>query len=291
MSERTVFITGCSSGIGLSTAGLFAECGCRVAVTARREEDVTSLRHRFEKYGENVLALPCDVADDDSSAAAVQAAEERFGGIDILINNAGYGQLGPVETVPLDKVRYQFEVNTLGPARLIRLVLPSMRKRGEGRIINVSSILGRVSIPFSGWYCASKHALEGLSDSLRLELEPFGIRVISILPGPVETEFRAKADSGSDPDRAPAEYRDLFEKYRLSSAARKRWAVKAEDAGKLILKVANLRNPRPRYYITVPARSAAMLRRWTPDGVWHRMTRMAYGIRRVSGTAGSRECR
>src|SRR3954447_1763477 len=180
MAVQTVLITGCSSGIGRATALRLHDAGHRVVATARRPETLDDLPP-------GIVRLRLDVCDPASVEAAVRDADAKTGGVTALVNNAGFGQSGPVEFVTEEQVRHQFETNVYGPLRLIRAVLPSMRARGEGRIVNVSSAAGKFSTPFLGIYCASKFALEAVSDALRVEVAPFGVRVVVIEPGPIET--------------------------------------------------------------------------------------------------------
>jgi NAD(P)-dependent dehydrogenase (short-subunit alcohol dehydrogenase family) len=181
--SKAVLITGCSSGIGRATALRLARGGWPVFATARRPESIEDLR----EAGARTLAL--DVTDDDSMRAAVAAVEEAHGAVGVLVNNAGYSQSGAVETVPLDAARRQFETNVFGLARLTQLALPKMREQGWGKIVNLSSMGGRLTFPGGGWYHATKHAVEALSDALRFEVKGFGVDVIVIEPGLITTEF------------------------------------------------------------------------------------------------------
>jgi len=181
--SKTVLITGCSSGIGHATAEHLATKGWTVYATARKLEAVADL----ERAGCRTLAL--DVCDEGSMQAAVKAVEEQSGAIGVLVNNAGYSQSGAVETVSPDQVRRQFETNVFGLMRMCQLVLPGMRRQGSGRIVNVSSMGGRLTFPGGGVYHASKYAVEALSDALRFEVKGFGIDVVVIEPGLIRTHF------------------------------------------------------------------------------------------------------
>jgi NAD(P)-dependent dehydrogenase (short-subunit alcohol dehydrogenase family) len=180
---KIVLITGASSGIGEETVKRLMTAGYTVYAGARRLDRMKSLADA----GARLLAL--DVTDDGSMTAAVRTVIEEAGRIDVLINNAGYGSYGALEDVPLEEARRQFEVNIFGLARLTQLVLPAMRAQRSGRILNVSSIGGKFGEPFGAWYHATKFALEGLSDSLRMELYPFGIDVVVIQPGATHSEW------------------------------------------------------------------------------------------------------
>ncbi|MDR1652621.1 MAG: SDR family NAD(P)-dependent oxidoreductase [Prevotellaceae bacterium] len=181
--KRTVFITGASSGMGKAAAEKFANEGFTVYAAARRVEKMRDLQN----LGINVLTM--DVTDEQSMVDGITQILEKEGKIDILVNNAGYGEYGAIEDVPLEKARYQMEVNVFGAARLIQLVLPAMIENGYGKIVNITSIGGKIASAFGGWYHASKFALEALSDSLRNEVRTFGVDVIVVEPGGIKTEW------------------------------------------------------------------------------------------------------
>jgi NAD(P)-dependent dehydrogenase (short-subunit alcohol dehydrogenase family) len=187
--SKAVLITGCSSGIGRATALRLARGGWTVYATARRPDSIADLADA----GARTLAL--DVTDEDSMRAAVAAVEEADGAVGVLVNNAGYSQSGAVETVPLESARRQFETNVFGLARLTQLVLPKMRAQRWGKVVNLSSMGGRLVLPGGGWYHATKYAVEALSDALRFEVAGFGIDVILIEPGLITTEFGEAAAS------------------------------------------------------------------------------------------------
>ena len=186
-ASDVVLITGCSSGIGRETAKLLAREGYTVYATARRPESIADL-------GElGCRLLPLDVTDEESATAAVKAVEDAEGAVDVLVNNAGINEIGAMETVPLDLVRRIFETNVFGAIRMCQLVLPGMRRQRRGVIINLGSMLGRFTFPGMGSYCATKHSLEAISDALRHEVRPFGVKVSLIQPGMVRTEFGESA--------------------------------------------------------------------------------------------------
>lgn len=246
--EPVALISGCSSGIGRATALLLAERGWRVFATARRLESLRDLA------SEGITPLRLDVTDDASMAVVVEQALSEAGRIDALVNNAGYGLAGPLEELTAQDVRRQFETNTFGPLRLAQLVLPAMRAQGRGRIVNVSTIGGRISMPFLGPYCASKFALEALSDALRMETRPFGIRVIVVEPGRVETNFNAAATEHArrfldDADSPYHRYVDPF----VRSVTRWR-ASPPERVAKVIHEALTAARPRARYRATPDAR-------------------------------------
>ncbi|TQX91838.1 MULTISPECIES: oxidoreductase [unclassified Rhizobium] len=184
------FITGCSTGFGRELATLVLERGWRAVVTARGKERVADLVTGHE---DSALALDLDVTDKEQIAAAVRAAEERFGQIDVLVNNAGYGYQASIEEGDDDAIRAQFDANVFGLFAMTRAVLPGMRKRRRGHIINITSVAGLVGFPGSGYYAASKHAVEGMSDALAVEGRPLGIKVTCIEPGPFRTDWAGRS--------------------------------------------------------------------------------------------------
>jgi NAD(P)-dependent dehydrogenase (short-subunit alcohol dehydrogenase family) len=200
---KTVLITGCSSGIGRATALAFLGEDWRVYATARNPADIETLGEE----GCEIATL--DVTDADDVERVVDRVIEDEGHISCLVNNAGYGQMGPIEDVPIEQVHRQFEVNVYGPHRLLRAVLPHMREQGEGTVVNVSSAAGRVSFPGGGVYAGSKFALEAMSDALRSEVDEYGIDVVLVEPGPVKTQFRHRVDRevhGADDDEQSADH-------------------------------------------------------------------------------------
>lgn len=270
--SRAVLITGCSSGIGAATASRLAKAGWSVYATARRPETLAAL----EADGCRALAL--DVVDEASRRAAVDAVVEAEGAVGVLINNAGYSQSGAVESIPDDRVRAQFETNVFGPLALCRLVLPGMRAQGWGKIVQISSMGGKLTFPGGGLYHATKYALEAISDALRFEVKSFGIDVILIEPGLITSGFSdvmvrelgagAGADGPYDEfNRAVGEAsHDAYEKGLLSKLGGPPEAVaeRIEDA-------LNAKRPRGRYTVTPSARAMIALRAVLPDRGWDAM--------------------
>lgn len=189
-SSPVWFITGCSTGFGRELARLVLDRGWRAVVTAR---DAARVRDLADGHEDRVLALALDVTDAAQVTASVKAAEERFGAIDVLVNNAGYGYQAPVEEGDDAEIRAMFEANVFGLAAMTRAVLPGMRARRRGHIVNISSVAGFVGFPGSGYYAATKHAVEGLSDSLGREVEPLGIKVLCVEPGPFRTDWAGRS--------------------------------------------------------------------------------------------------
>ena len=186
--SQTVLITGASSGIGKASATLFADRGWNVVATMRNPDDGADLAQR-----DNVLVTRLDLLDSDSIASAVAAGLERFGTIDVLLNNAGYGAYGPLEATEMSVIRRQFDVNLFGLVETIQAVLPAMRAQRSGVIVNISSVGGRITYPLGSLYHGSKWAVEGLSEALHYELAPLGIRVKLVEPGGVKTDFGGRS--------------------------------------------------------------------------------------------------
>jgi len=258
-----VLITGCSSGIGRSTAVYLAGRGHTVYATARRAEALEDLA------GAGCRTLVVDVTDGASVRAAVDAVEAAEGAVGVLVNNAGYGQSGAIEAVPIDAVRRQFETNVFGYLRCAQAVLPGMRRAGTGRIINLSSVAGRVVMPGSGVYSASKFAIEALSDALRFEVGGFGIKVVVIEPGPIRTAFTTSANAGFPvADIGPY---DAFHATVAKGDAEtdsSSMAGDAIDVAKAIERAITARNPKPRYTVTTVARVLPKVRGVLPDRAW-----------------------
>ncbi|MGB8650108.1 MAG: SDR family oxidoreductase [Mycobacteriales bacterium] len=200
--RRTVLVTGANSGIGLVTCLELAAAGWDVIGSARTQKKATAVRRAAQEKGVEVRTLLLDVDDPASCARAVEEA----GQLHALVNNAGFALSGAVEDLSDDRVRAQLETNVVAPIRLARLVLPGMRERGDGRIVNISSVAGRLSTPLMGWYCASKHALEGVTDALRMEVEGFGVKVSLVEPGMFATDVWSAAKEGAYPEPSTARY-------------------------------------------------------------------------------------
>lgn len=262
--QRTVLITGCSSGIGRACAlGLKAR-GWRVFATARREEDIAALERK------GLEALHLDYAQPESIAACVQTVAERTDGrLFALFNNGAYGQLGAVEDLSREVLRRQFEANFFGWHDLTVRVLPMMRAQGAGRIVQNSSVLGLVAMKWRGAYNASKFALEGLSDTLRLELKGSGIHVSIIEPGPIWSKFldNALKHFEANIDVAHSRYRAMYErrlKKLRGEAKPNRFKLPPEAVLKKLVHALESPRPKVRYYVTVPTHAMALLRRVLP---------------------------
>lgn len=265
-------VTGASSGIGQATARALLDAGYVTYATARRPETLTELT----ALGAHALRL--DTTDEASMVAAVRAAEAAHGHIDVLVNNAGYGDMGPIEEVTLDAWRRQFETNVFGLVRLTQLVLPGMRQAGAGRIINVGSGGGEFTFPLAGAYHASKYALEAVSDALRFEVRPFGVEVVLIQPSPVQTPLAAATVERirSAPDSPYAGLVAAFRQLSERNAASGRGFLSAESVARVIVEAAQSRRPRPRYKLGAVAQTMAFMRHALSDRSWDALLGMIY---------------
>lgn len=272
-----VLITGCSSGIGRATAERLARAGRNVYATARRPESIAEL----EAAGCRTLAL--DVTDESSMAGAVATVEQEHGAVGVLINNAGYSQSGAIESVGIEDVRRQFETNVFGLVRLTQLVLPAMRGKRAGRIVNVSSMGANFTFPGGGFYHATKYALEAISDALRFEVRGFGIDVVVIQPGIIRTGFGDAAVSSIEQGTAPSGPYGSFnagvaratsEVYEKGPLAR--LGGDPEDVAKTIERAIDARRPHTRYRVTPSARVLIAQRAVTPDRVWDAFLRTQF---------------
>jgi NAD(P)-dependent dehydrogenase (short-subunit alcohol dehydrogenase family) len=270
---QVVLITGCSTGIGRATAERLARAGHTVYATARRPESIEDLK----ESGCRTLAL--DVTSEESMSAAVAAVEEAEGGIGALVNNAGYSQNGAVETVPLADVRAQFETNVFGLLRMCQLVLPGMRRRGEGTIVNLSSMGGRFTLPGGGIYHATKHAVEAISDAMRFEVSSFGVHVVLIEPGIIRSSFgETAAGSVSAGDGPYAEFNAAVAEANAtaSDGPLGKLGGEPDDVAKVIEAAIAARRPRSRYRVTASARVLLTQRRLLPDRAWDRVMSAAF---------------
>ncbi len=268
---KTVLITGCSTGIGRATAERFVKAGWITYATARKVETLQEL----EAMGCRTLAL--DVLDEASMVAAVEQVEAEEGVISVLVNNAGFSLTGAIEELPMDEVRRQFETNVFGLVRMSQLVMPAMREQGWGRIINISSMGGKLTFPGMGFYHGTKYAVEAISDAMRFEVRSFGVRVVLIEPGLIKTAFGDTAsnhipaapasDDGSSPYTAfnAAVGESVMGAYEGPMAM---FAVGPDAVAKVIEKAANNSRPRARYVVTPAAKLLHVTRVAMPDAAW-----------------------
>jgi NAD(P)-dependent dehydrogenase (short-subunit alcohol dehydrogenase family) len=274
--SRVVLITGCSTGIGRATAERLAARGWRVYATARDVEKIKFLADR------GCMVLPLDVTDEASMRTAVGEVERREGAVGVLVNNAGYSQSGAVESVPMGKVRRQFETNVFGLVRMCQLVLPGMRRQGWGRIVNISSMGGRLTFPGGGHYHATKYAVEAISDALRFEVAGFGVGVVVVEPGLIRTGFADAATGSMEGTTAGGPYasfdaavakavRDNYERgpfLKLGGGP--------ETVAATIERAITAERPRARYAVTPSAHLFIGLRRLLPDRAWDALVSTVY---------------
>lgn len=265
MKSKIILVTGASSGLGKMTAIKLRKQGHIVYAVARRVDSMKEL----EELGINIGYM--DVTDDESIKKIVDDIVSRDGKIDVLINNAGYGSYGAVEDVSIEEAQRQFEVNVFGVARVSKIVLPHMREKRAGLVINISSVVGKVALPFMGWYSASKHAIEGLSDAMRIELEPFGVKVVIVEPGVVKTGFDGiVADDFANID---SDYEEMGKKFKQSFI--KMYASPKAPTGEVvaeqILKIVRSKNPKIRYRPTTDSKINLSARKILCDKVFDKL--------------------
>ncbi|MGW4909064.1 oxidoreductase [Streptomyces sp. NPDC004270] len=276
MTKKVALVTGASSGIGEAAARQLQEAGFIVYGAARRTDRMSGLA------ASGVRTLSLDVTSETSVGNAVAEIVAAQGRIDVLVNNAGYGSYGALEDVPMEEARAQIEVNVFGLARLTQLVLPHMRAQRSGTIVNISSMGGRFATPMGAWYHASKYAVEGLSDALRLELKRFGIDVVLIEPGSIRTEWGAIAADrlrATSSDGPYAEQADAMAKsLERSSQPGTRMTSPATVIGKAVAKAATTRHPRTRYRVGFGARPLILLSRLLPDRAFDALVKRSSGV-------------
>ncbi|MHB9144984.1 MAG: SDR family oxidoreductase [Symbiobacteriia bacterium] len=272
MESPVVLITGCSSGIGRDLARRLGDAGYRVVATARRPESLKDLKATF--------TLPLDVQDAAAVTRTVEQVITAFGRLDVLVNNAGYSQAGALEEVSDEALQQVFDVNLYGPMRLVRAVVPHMRRQRSARIIQVSSIAGRVAMPLSGAYCGTKFALEAMTDSLRLELRQFGIKVVLVEPGAIRTEFertlRDRAEALFISPDSP--YRQLYTASNNLSDSLLKSAPGPEVVSAVIQRAIESRHPKARY--SMPAGQALQIQiaRLLPDTLRDHLLASSFGV-------------
>lgn len=274
--SKTALVTGASSGIGEETARTLHKLGYTVYAAARRTD-------RLEKLTPTgIHALTMDVTDDESMTNGIEKIIAETGRIDVLVNNAGYGSFGAIEDVPIDEARRQFEVNVFGLARLTQLVLPHMRAQRSGTIINISSIGGRFTTLLGGWYHASKHAVEALSDALRMETAPFGIDVVVIEPGLIRTEWSGIAANHLEETAEGSAYASQIK--AVANSMRSESTNKRQSPPSVIAdtvkKIVTAHKPRTRYVVGFAAKPLVTLRRILPDRAFDRLISAGQGARR-----------
>lgn len=289
-SRGTVLVTGATDGLGRAAAILLAERGYRVFAGGRNVERRAKLDQFACERSLPVETLQLDVCDDGSVNACVTEIEKRAGPVDILVNNAGIAIAAVIEEITVADLRKQLETNLFGVLRATQRVLPNMRQRRRGRIINMSSIAGKVAIPIMGPYSSSKHALEAISDALRLEVYPFGIHVVLIEPGVIRTSISRTAEELSTAyvqgaERSP--YRSVYQGFRSSWAkATDASRDTPEDCARMILRAIEETPPRARYLVTREAKTSALMRRFLPDGMFDDGIRKRLGLEKLGEPSG-----
>lgn len=267
--KKSALVTGASSGMGKSIARRLIHDGYQVYVAARTVDKMADLA----ALGAQPLRM--DVSKEEDIVAGVETILAQTGGVDVLVNNAGFGLYGPVEEIPLAEARYQFEVNVFGAARLTQLLLPAMRERKSGSIVNITSMGGKIYTVLGAWYHATKHALEGWSDSLRLEVEPFGVRVVIIEPGLIETGFGAAGQNGLAERSKNGPYEKIANgvvKSMQTSYGQNRGTSPDVIADTVSKAVASSR-PRTRYAVGAYAKPMIWMRKWLGDRIFDRVIR------------------
>ncbi len=266
MGKKVVLITGASSGIGKETAKLLVENGHIVYGAARRLDKMNDLKEA------GIKLLEMDVTNDESMVKGIQKIIETEKRIDVLVNNAGYGSFGTLEDVPLSEAKYQFEVNIFGLARLTQLVLPHMRKQQSGKIVNISSMGGKFGEPHGAWYHTTKFAVEGLSDSLRMELKQFKIDVVIIEPGAIKSEWGGIAKENLLKVSGNTPYKNLAAKHAaLIDETYKRVGSEPIVIAKTIAKAINSNNPKTRYAVGGGAKLLLFMRRILSDKLFDKI--------------------
>lgn len=267
MQPKTIFITGTSSGIGYDLAYNLTKQGHKVIASCRNPKDVDKLNQ------EGIKCISLDVSDESSVANAFTELKNLTKGkLDVLINNAGFGQAGALEDLSLDDIRAQFEVNVFGLINVTKHAIPLMRVNGQGRIINISSVLGIISLPFRGAYNASKYAVEGLSDTLRLELKSSNIKVISIQPGPISSNFRTTSlkKTAESIDLESSYFKQQYQKIIANSDKIKNDSIFTKKPGAVTKKVIHAitaKRPKEKYLITMPTFLFFWLKRLLPTKI------------------------
>ena len=288
LSEQVILITGASAGIGAALAQILAEKfpGIRLILTARTQSKLEKIAQSCRQYQAEVVVIPADLAVTAQVQNLASKALSNYGVVDAVVNNAGYGQMGALELLSPETAKEQFAVNFHGALTLTQSLIPAMREQGGGKIINISSIGGRIPFPVGGLYSASKFALEAVSDVLRMELEAFNIKVSVIEFGPVKTDFfdvaAAKAaESIPTPEKTP--YHAAFEKLAGIEAQTKPLCWSAPRAAQVIVKALEAKNPKPRYIAATGGQTliflmTKLLPTWAVDAFWKRF----YGINLVA---------
>ena len=276
--KKTVLVTGCSSGIGYATCLMFARNNFATYGSVRDLSKAERIQEITNKEKLPLKIIRLDVNEDESIRIAIQKIISDSGGIDILINNAGYGMFGPIEEISVKEIKEQFETNFFGTIRLIKAIVPIMRKQRNGTIVNISSMVGRFGVPLNAAYVSSKFALEGLSESISFELEEFGIKVIVVEPGVIQTDFFHNLKVRGNDTKSPY-YKLMDKRIAFLKAAMKNSVSSSDQVANTILHAVNSRDPDMRYVIGNDATNSIHMRntlsdrefmKWIKDGMFHR---------------------
>ncbi len=263
-SKRTVLVTGCSSGIGLATCHVLSRNNFMTYGTVRNLSKAKKIQDLMNRENLSLKILRLDVNDNQSIKLAIKKILNDTGRIDVLINNAGYGMFGPIEEITIQEIKKQFETNFFGAIRLIKAIVPIMRKQGNGTIVNISSMVGRFAVPLNSAYVSSKFAVEGLSESISFELKEFGIRVIVIEPGVVKSDFFHKLKIKGMNLESP--YHELMERrVNFLDKAMKNSLTSSYDVADTILDALNSKDPKFRYVIGNDATNSLRMRNSLSD--------------------------
>ena len=275
--KKTVLVTGCSSGIGYATCLVFARNNFATYGSVRDLSKAERIQEITNKEKLPLKIIRLDVNEDESIRIAIQKIISDSGGIDILINNAGYGMFGPIEEISIKEIKEQFETNFFGTIRLIKAIVPIMRKQRNGTIVNISSMVGRFGVPLNAAYVSSKFALEGLSESISFELEEFGIKVILVEPGVIQTDFFHNLKIEGNDTKSP--YFKLMDKrIAFLKGSMKNSVSSSDQVANIILHAVNSRDPDMRYVIGIDATNSIHMRnslsdrefmKWIKDGMFH----------------------
>ena len=278
--KRVALVTGCSSGIGEATAWALAKEGYLVYATARNVEHLDSLRKKASDSGLLLLARPLDVSKLGEIDAVISEIEREAGRLDVLVNNAGYALFGALEEIPMEDVRREYDVNVFGLIAMSKAAIPLMRRNHGGTIVNISSVAGRVPAPLMGAYCSTKFSVEALSLAMRAEVHQFGVRVVVIEPGPVNTKFSENAmkasghiirNSGSPYANAYSSLRTMYENDGPEGAS-------ADRVAQVILRVIRARNPKSRYSIRARDKLLLMAGSLVPTRIGQRFVRGYFNL-------------
>jgi short-subunit dehydrogenase len=267
----TALVTGASAGMGKQIARRLRAQGHEVYAVARRLEQMEDLA------AEGIHTLRMDITVEADVRAVVDRIASERGGVDVLVNNAGYGLYGPVEEISIDDARAQFEVNLFGLARLTQLVLPHMREQRSGTIVNIGSMGGRIYTPLGAWYHATKHALEGWTDCLRYELAQFDVRVVLVEPGAIESEWADVMRERLERDFGDGEYRELVGSVARATRSAYADASPSSLIADVVARAVAARRPRTRYVAGKYARTLLLVRRLVSDRTFDRLLRRTYG--------------